>query len=77
MEKEVIELISSTLEVDTKSISKDTDLLNDLDVESLDLVDLVTAFEDKYSVEIADKDIKDLHTVGDIVNYIKRRQDEA
>ena len=77
MEKEVIELISSTLEVDKKSISKDTDLLNDLDVESLDLVDLVTAFEDKYSVEIADKDIKDLHTVGDIVNYIKRRQDEA
>ena len=46
MEKEVIELISSTLEVDKKSISKDTDLLNDLDVESLDLVDLVTAFED-------------------------------
>ena len=77
MEKEVIELISSTLEVDKKSISKDTDLLNDLDVESLDLVDLVTAFEDKYGVEIADKDIKDLHTVGDIVNYIKRRQDEA
>ena len=77
MEKEVIELISSTLEVDKKSISKDTDLLNDLDVQSLDLVDLVTAFEDKYSVEIADKDIKDLHTVGDIVNYIKKRQDEA
>ncbi len=77
MEKEVIELISSTLEVDKKSISKDTDLLNDLDVESLDLVDLVTAFEDKYNVEIADKDIKDLHTVGDIVNYIKKRQDEA
>ena len=77
MEKEVIELISSTLEVDKKSISKDTDLLNDLDVESLDLVDLVTAFGDKYSVEIADKDIKDLHTVGDIVNYIKKRQDEA
>lgn len=77
MEKEVIELISSTLEVDKKSINKDTDLLNDLDVESLDLVDLVTAFEDKYSVEIADKDIKDLHTVGDIVNYIKKRQNEA
>ena len=77
MEKEVIEIISRTLEVENKSISKDTDLLNDLDVESLDLVDLVTAFEDKYSVEIADKDIKDLHTVGDIVNYIKKRQDEA
>ena len=75
MEKEVIELISDTLEIDKKIINKDTNLLKDLDVESLDLVDLVTAFEDKYGVEIADKDIKDLQTVGDIVGYIKKRQD--
>ena len=75
MEKEVIELISDTLEIDKKKINKDTNLLKDLDVESLDLVDLVTAFEDKYGVEIADKDIKDLQTVGDIVGYIKKRQD--
>ena len=75
MEKEVIELISDTLEIDKKKINKDTNLLKDLDVESLDLVDLVTAFEDRYGVEIADKDIKNLQTVGDIVGYIKKRQD--
>ncbi len=74
MEKEVFKLIADTLEVDEKKISLETDFLNDLDVESLDLVDLVTAFEDKYEVEIADKDVKDLHTVGDVINYIKERQ---
>ena len=74
MEKEVFKLIADTLEVDEKKISLETDFLNDLDVESLDLVDLVTAFEDEYKVEIADKDVKDLHTVGDVINYIKERQ---
>ena len=74
MEKEAIKLIAETLGVEEKRIKKSTDLLNDLDIESLDLVDLVTAFEDKYGVEIADKDIKDLHTVGDVIDYIKARQ---
>ena len=74
MEKEVFKLIADTLEIDEKKINLETDFLNDLDVESLDLVDLVTAFEDKYEVEIADKDVKDLHTVGDVINYIKERQ---
>ncbi|MBP5656772.1 acyl carrier protein [Candidatus Saccharibacteria bacterium] len=74
MEKEVFKLIADTLEVDEKKITLETDFLNDLDVESLDLVDLVTAFEDKYDVEIADKDVKNLHTVGDVIDYIKERQ---
>lgn len=76
MEKEVIKLIAETLEVDEKKITKDTNLLQDLDVESLDLVDLVTAFEDKYGVEIADKDVKDLQTVNDILEYIKAHQEK-
>ena len=74
MEKEVYKLIADTLEVDEKKINLKTDFLKDLDVESLDLVDLVTAFEDKYEVEIADKDVKNLHTVGDVIEYIKEHQ---
>ena len=74
MEKKVIEIIANTLEIDESKINKETNLLNDLDIESLDLVDLVTAFEDEYKVEIADKDVKDLHTVGDIVEYIESHQ---
>ena len=74
MEKKVIEIIADTLEIDKSKITKETNLLNDLDIESLDLVDLVTAFEDEYKVEIADKDVKDLHTVGDIVEYIESHQ---
>ena len=73
MEKEVFKLIADIL-VFYKPNKPNFDFLKDLDVESLDLVDLVTAFEDKYGVEIADKDVKNLHTVGDVIDYIKERQ---
>jgi len=71
MKKEIINLIAQTLEVDKKVLKENTNLLADLDVESLDLVDLVVAFEDKYGIEIPDQDVKNLQTIGDIINYIE------
>jgi acyl carrier protein len=44
-------------------------------MESLDLVDLVVAFEDKYKVSIDDKDVKKLQTVKDIVTYIENKKE--
>lgn len=70
VKERVIDLIASSLEIDKKDISEDTNLTTDLDFESLDLVDLVVAFEDEYGVEIPDKDIKTLQTVKDIIDYI-------
>lgn len=71
MKEEVINLIASTLGIDKKKINEKTNLIADLDVESLDLVDLVVAFEEKYEIEIPDQDIKNLQTVEDIVNYLE------
>lgn len=72
MKKEIINLISEVLEINEEKISENTNLVTDLDVESLDLVDLIAAFEKKYNFEIPDKDIKNLQTVGDIINYIEK-----
>ena len=74
MKDKVIKLIAKTLELDAKKINEKTNLVQDLDVESLDLVDLVAAFEEEFGVEIEDKDIKNLQTVGDIVKYIEKRE---
>lgn len=74
MKQEVIDLISETLEIDKDELKDDTDLARDLNVESIDLVDLVTAFEDKYNFEIPDQELKNLQTVGDIVKYVEKRQ---
>ena len=74
MKDKVIKLIAKTLELDAKKINEKTNLVQDLDVESLDLVDLVAAFEEEFGVEIEDKDIKNLQTVGDIVKYIEKHE---
>ncbi len=73
MKEETISLIASILEIPKEKITEKTNLINDLELESLDLVDLVAAFEEKYNIEILDKDIKSLQTVGDIINYIEKK----
>lgn len=71
IKEEVIDIIVKTLEVDKKDVKDNTNLMKDLDVESLDLVDLVVAFEEKYNFEIPDNEIKNLQTVNDIVKFIE------
>ena len=61
------------LEVDKNIVNENTNLLKDLEIESLDLVDLVAAFEKQYNFEIPDKDIKELQTVNDIIKYIESK----
>lgn len=74
MREEVVDLIADTLEIDKEALTDDTDLARDLNVESIDLVDLVTAFEDKYNFEIPDQELKNLQTVGDIVAFVEKRK---
>ena len=76
MKNKVINLIAETLDVDKEKLNEKTNLVEDLDVESLDLVDLVGAFEEEFGVEIQDKDIKSLQTVGDIIEYIEKHHEQ-
>lgn len=70
MKEEVIKIIASVAEVPKESINLNTNLIADLDLESLDLVTLVSEIENKYELEIPDKEIKKIQTVEDIVNFL-------
>lgn len=70
MEKEIIEIIADVAEIPVKKIKKESNLIRDLELESLDLVTLVSVFEERFQIYVLDKDIKDLQTVEDIINYI-------
>lgn len=72
MKEEIIDLVSSVLGVDKNTLNENTNFVRDLDVESLDLIDLVAAFEEKYNIDILDQDIKNLQTIKDIVDYIEK-----
>ena len=70
MKEEIIKIIAGVAEVPEESINLKTNLTADLDLESLDLVTLVSEIENKYQVEIPDKEIKKIQTVEDIVNIL-------
>jgi acyl carrier protein len=58
--------------VDPAEVSLDKTFIDDLDVDSLSMVEVVVAAEERFDVKIPDDDVKSLKTVGDAVSYIQR-----
>ena len=70
---QVKQVIQEQLGVDAQSITADTALLTDLNLNSLELVELVCAFEIAFDIVVPEKDIHRFVTVGDIVAYLNDR----
>ncbi|RKX39635.1 MAG: acyl carrier protein [Thermotogae bacterium] len=66
----VRELIAEKLSLEVEDITEESDLVEDLDADSLDLVDLIMAVEDEFGVSIADEDVEKIKTVGDIFKQL-------
>ena len=70
IESQVKEIIAAQLSVDPEIVTSDAKFIEDLGADSLDTVELVMAFEDKFSVEVPDEDAEKLKSVADVVAYI-------
>lgn len=70
--EKVVEIVTEKLGVDAEEVILDSDLTEDLGADSLDLVDLVMAFEDEFGVKIEDEDVENITTIGDILDYISK-----
>ena len=71
IEEEVFQIISDQLGVDKDQLTMETSFINDLGADSLDTVELVMEFEQKFDMEIPDEEAEKIQTVGDVVRYIK------
>lgn len=67
----VKEVLLEYTEVPANEITLATNLAADLDLNSLDIVNIVVAFEDEFGIEIPDRAIRDLTTVEDVVKYLE------
>lgn len=67
------EIIVDLLGVDEDKVTPEARFREDLEADSLDLVELIMAFEDKFGGEISDEDAQSITTVGDAVTYIDER----
>lgn len=65
------EIIAEQLNCEEGSIDMTTSFKDDLGADSLDLFELVMAFEDEYSIEIPTEELQELTTVGAVINYLK------
>ena len=59
---------------DEDAVTMDASFINDLEADSLDIVELMMALEEEFDVEIPDEDAEKISTVGDAVAYIQDRQ---
>ena len=69
--EKVKQILSAQLEIDENMITLDSDLIEDLGANSLDLVDLVMSVEDEFGLEVPENLLDTVHTVGDVVNFIE------
>lgn len=72
--EKIREILAQQFEVSAESISADTNIVDDLGADSLDVVELIMSVEDEFGVQISDEDAAQLATVGKIVEYIEAKQ---
>lgn len=68
--KDVKDIITELLDVESNDIMNESRFREELGADSLDLVELIMAFEDKFGGEISDEQAQKITTVGEAVNYI-------
>ena len=70
---EVKRIIKEQLDVDEKDIKPESTFIDDLGADSLDIVELVMAFEEAFDLDIPDEDAEKITTVKDAVSYIESK----
>jgi acyl carrier protein len=65
------EIVNNVTELPTETVELDKTFTDDLEIDSLDMMQIVVDAEEKFGVRIPDDDVKNLKTVGDAVTYIQ------
>jgi acyl carrier protein len=72
----IAEIIEEVTGIDPSEVTIDKSFVDDLDIDSLSLVEIAVQIEDKYGVKVPDEDLAGLRTVGDAVSYIQKLEEE-
>lgn len=70
------EIIEEVTGIEPSEVTVEKSFVDDLDIDSLSMVEIAVQTEDKYGVKIPDEDLASLRTVGDAVNYIQKLEAE-
>jgi acyl carrier protein len=70
------EIIEEVTGIEPSEVTPEKSFVDDLDIDSLSMVEIAVQTEDKYGVKIPDEDLAGLRTVGDVVSYIQKLEEE-
>ncbi len=65
-------VIAGQLGIDESKITENSSFVDDLGTDSLDIVELIMALEEEFNLEIPDKDVEKMKTVGDVIKYLDK-----
>lgn len=71
MLEKIKEILSDYIETPSEQITETTDLRNDLDLSSFDIMNVIVAFEDEFDIEIPERKLMELVTIGDVITLLK------
>ena len=69
--EKVRDILAEQLEIDPETITLDTNIIDDLDADSLDFVEMITSIEDEFDIVITDEKVGDFKTVRQVVDYLE------
>ncbi len=72
----IAEIIEEVTGIEPSEVTPEKSFVDDLDIDSLSMVEIAVQTEDKYGVKIPDEDLASLKTVGDAVSYIQKLEAE-
>ena len=73
----IAEIIEEVTGIEPSEITPEKSFVDDLDIDSLSMVEIAVAAQDKFGVEIPDDQLKDLKTVQDVIDYVRRAEVSA
>jgi len=69
--EKVRDILSEQLEIDPETITLDTNIVDDLDADSLDFVEMITSIEDEFNIVVTDEKVGDFKTVRQVVEFLE------
>ena len=69
--EKVRDILAEQLEIDPETITLDTNIVDDLEADSLDFVEMITTIEDEFNIQITDEKVGDFRTVRQVVVFLE------